>query len=120
MNLPGATGIEIAGALSNSKTCSTSAMLLLTSHDQPYDRAEEVPVNGYLVKPIAQHALLRAIRQVIGARETPDRQPHAMQGDRQRCMDADMDRYVAKPIKPVELFEVIDRVMASATSSAVA
>jgi signal transduction histidine kinase/CheY-like chemotaxis protein len=218
MNLPGASGIEIAGALRNSKTCSTSAMLLLTSHDQPYDRAEEVPVNGYLVKPIAQHALLGAIRQVIGACATPDGQPlapavtpmraarrlrvlvaednpvnqklaqhllerrghtpilvtngreavealrtdafdlvlmdlqmpemdgfeatasirtrerqgsapripivaltaHAMQGDRQRCMDADMDGYVAKPIKPVELFEVIDRVMACATSSAVA
>ncbi len=218
MNLPGASGIEIAGALRNSKTCSTSAMLLLTSLDQPYDRADEVPVNGYLVKPIAQHALLDAIRQVIGARATPDRAPsapavtpmraarrlrvlvaednpvnqklaqhllerrghtpilvtngreavdalradefdlvlmdlqmpemdgfeatasirtrerqgsaprvpivaltaHAMQGDRQRCMDADMDGYVAKPIKPVELFEVIDRVMASAASSAVA
>ncbi|MEQ1572646.1 MAG: response regulator [Vicinamibacterales bacterium] len=38
---------------------------------------------------------------------------HAMQGDRQRCLDADMDGYVAKPIKPVELFEVIDRVMAA-------
>jgi CheY-like chemotaxis protein len=41
---------------------------------------------------------------------------HAMQGDRQRCLDADMDGYVAKPIKPVELFEVIDRVMAAATA----
>ena len=38
---------------------------------------------------------------------------HAMQGDRQRCLDAEMDGYVAKPIKPVELFEVIDRVMAA-------
>jgi CheY-like chemotaxis protein len=38
---------------------------------------------------------------------------HAMQGDRRRCLDADMDGYVAKPIKPVELFEVIDRVMAA-------
>jgi CheY-like chemotaxis protein len=37
---------------------------------------------------------------------------HAMQGDRQRCLDADMDGYVAKPVKPVELFEVIDKVMA--------
>ncbi len=36
-----------------------------------------------------------------------------MQGDRQRCLDADMDGYVAKPIKPVELFEVIDRVIAA-------
>jgi signal transduction histidine kinase/CheY-like chemotaxis protein len=38
---------------------------------------------------------------------------HAMQGDRRRCLEADMDGYVAKPIKPVELFEVIDRVMAA-------
>jgi signal transduction histidine kinase/DNA-binding response OmpR family regulator len=45
---------------------------------------------------------------------------HAMQGDRQRCMDADMDGYVAKPIKPVELFEVIDRVMAAASPAALA
>jgi len=45
---------------------------------------------------------------------------HAMQGDRQRCLDADMDGYVAKPIKPVELFEVIDRVIAAAGNSAVA
>jgi CheY-like chemotaxis protein len=45
---------------------------------------------------------------------------HAMQGDRQRCMDAGMDGYVAKPIKPVELFEVIDRVMAAAASPALA
>jgi CheY-like chemotaxis protein len=38
---------------------------------------------------------------------------HAMEGDRQRCLDADMDGYVSKPIKAVELFEVIDRVMAA-------
>jgi CheY-like chemotaxis protein len=38
---------------------------------------------------------------------------HAMEGDRQRCLDADMDGYVSKPIKAVELFEVIDRVIAA-------
>src|ERR1043165_9044646 len=43
---------------------------------------------------------------------------HAMQGDRQRCLDADMDGYVAKPIKPVELFEVIDRVIAAHAANA--
>jgi signal transduction histidine kinase/CheY-like chemotaxis protein len=42
---------------------------------------------------------------------------HAMEGDRQRCLDADMDGYVSKPIKAVELFEVIDRVMAAAVAS---
>jgi len=38
---------------------------------------------------------------------------HAMEGDRQRCLDAGMDGYVAKPIKADELFEAIDRVMAA-------
>jgi CheY-like chemotaxis protein len=37
-----------------------------------------------------------------------------MDGDRQRCLDADMDGYISKPVKAVELFEVIDRVMAAA------
>ena len=42
---------------------------------------------------------------------------HAMEGDRQRCLDADMDGYVSKPIKAVELFEVIDRVITAAASA---
>jgi signal transduction histidine kinase/DNA-binding response OmpR family regulator len=52
-------------------------------------------------------------------RQTGDRIPivaltaHAMEGDRQRCLDADMDGYISKPVKAVELFEVIDRVMAA-------
>jgi len=43
---------------------------------------------------------------------------HAMAGDRQRCLDADMDGYISKPVKAVELFEVIDRVMAAAQKPA--
>ena len=35
---------------------------------------------------------------------------HAMEGDRQRCLDADMDGYVSKPIDAVELFGVIEDV----------
>jgi CheY-like chemotaxis protein len=41
-----------------------------------------------------------------------------MESDRQRCLDADMDGYVSKPVKAVELFEVIDRVIAAGASSA--
>ncbi|MBW2027511.1 MAG: response regulator [Deltaproteobacteria bacterium] len=34
---------------------------------------------------------------------------HAMKGDRQRCLEAGMDDYVSKPVKPQELLEAIER-----------
>jgi CheY-like chemotaxis protein len=33
---------------------------------------------------------------------------HAMQGDRQKCLDGGMDNYIAKPIRPQVLFGVIE------------
>ena len=33
---------------------------------------------------------------------------HAMKGDRERCLAAGMDAYVSKPLRPHELFEVLD------------
>ncbi len=36
---------------------------------------------------------------------------HAMKGDRERCLDAGMDGYIAKPINPQQLFETIDQVL---------
>jgi PAS domain S-box-containing protein len=35
---------------------------------------------------------------------------HAMTGDQEKCIDAGMDDYVSKPIKPAMLFNVIDKV----------
>jgi CheY-like chemotaxis protein len=34
---------------------------------------------------------------------------HAMQGDRERCMEAGMNDYVTKPISPQALAEVLDK-----------
>ena len=39
---------------------------------------------------------------------------HAMAGDRQRCIEAGMDDYVTKPIKPADLFAAIARVSGDA------
>jgi signal transduction histidine kinase/CheY-like chemotaxis protein len=43
---------------------------------------------------------------------------HAMVGDRQRCLEAGMDGYIAKPVHPHELFETIDTVLAHAELAA--
>jgi len=34
---------------------------------------------------------------------------HAMKGDREKCLEAGMDNYVTKPIRPEELFEAIEK-----------
>jgi CheY-like chemotaxis protein len=37
---------------------------------------------------------------------------HAMAGDRQRCLDAGMDAYVSKPLRPQELLAAVDATLA--------
>jgi len=41
---------------------------------------------------------------------------HAMKGDRERCLATGMDAYIAKPIRPDELFETIQAVMETSSS----
>ncbi len=43
---------------------------------------------------------------------------HAMKGDRERCLEAGMDGYVAKPIQPRELYEAIDTLTPPAAAAA--
>jgi CheY-like chemotaxis protein len=44
---------------------------------------------------------------------------HAMVGDRQRCLEAGMDGYIAKPVHAHELFETIETVLGQAARDAV-
>jgi len=41
---------------------------------------------------------------------------HAMQGDREKCMERGMDGYLSKPIRPADLFQEITRVLADKDS----
>jgi CheY-like chemotaxis protein len=41
---------------------------------------------------------------------------YAMKGDRERCLAAGMDGYLAKPIQAKELYEVIEEIAASITA----
>jgi two-component system sensor histidine kinase/response regulator len=63
----------------------------------------------------------------IRRRQFPDRRTpiiamtaHAMSGDRQRCLDAGMDDYIGKPIRPQELAQTLERWTSARASAAAA
>jgi CheY-like chemotaxis protein len=37
---------------------------------------------------------------------------HAMVGDREKCLEAGMDGYISKPLKPLDLLRTIDEILA--------
>jgi CheY-like chemotaxis protein len=43
---------------------------------------------------------------------------HAMTGDRERCLEAGMDEYVSKPIEPMALIALVNRIAAASPAAA--
>ncbi len=64
---------------------------------------------------------IREVERIEGERGEPKRIPiiamtaNAMTGDRERCLEAGMDGYVSKPVKPEALFQEIDLIMRGCT-----
>jgi CheY-like chemotaxis protein len=58
-------------------------------------------------------AAIRAREAEIGGRRVPiiALTAHAMQGDRERCLEGGMDGYATKPIQPSELFAVVESLL---------
>jgi signal transduction histidine kinase/DNA-binding response OmpR family regulator len=205
--------VALIAALRTCPSAAGAAALIMTSTDRPQNQAELPPDVRYIVKPVGHHALVRAVNELLGSRNTqadaapaPPRSAsvsssqsvrvliaddnlvnqklishllrdrghaavvvnngrqaveevtrgeydlvlmdlqmpemdgleatavirarerlthirvpivaltaHAMAGDRERCLEEQMDDYLAKPITEDELYAVIDRVMAAVT-----
>ncbi len=62
-------------------------------------------------------AAIRELEQLSG-KHTPiiAMTAHAMKGDRERCLEAGMDDYVAKPFRPQELFAAVEKISPDAES----
>ena len=68
INMPGLSGIELAGVLANFSH--RPAIVFVTAHDDKAVAAFDVGAVDYLLKPIRQDRLDEAVRRVLAARST--------------------------------------------------
>jgi PAS domain S-box-containing protein len=213
VQMPGMDGFEVANRIKGHPEFARAMVMMLTSGGRPGDatRCRELGVSAYLMKPVRQAELWRAIQEALGAApQRIDRTPlpppspgrslrvllaednpinqklsirllekhghrvevvetgaaaldalerdrfdlvlmdvqmpvmdglqatqrlrererqrggripviamtaHALKGDRERCIDAGMDGYVTKPVRPEELYAAIAALTVTAPSS---
>lgn len=73
INMPGLSGIELAGVLANYSQ--RPAIVFVTAHDDKAVAAFDVGAVDYLLKPIRQDRLDEAVRRVTAAHPTPGNAP---------------------------------------------
>ena len=72
INMPGLSGIELAGVLANFSN--RPAVVFVTAHDDKAVAAFDVGAIDYLLKPIREDRLDEAVRRVAAARSGAARQ----------------------------------------------
>ncbi|MEO3757694.1 LytTR family DNA-binding domain-containing protein [Mycobacterium sp. B14F4] len=87
INMPGLSGIELAGVLANFSH--RPAVVFVTAHDDKAVAAFDVGALDYLLKPIRQDRLDEAVRRVLAARggEPAPEEPGAAVAPRERGDD---------------------------------
>jgi PAS domain S-box-containing protein len=74
--------------------------LELKAHSSKLKEAESSEPSAFSLQPSARSGGIPIVAMTA----------HVMMGDREKCIDAGMDDYVPKPIKPETLYSVIDKV----------
>lgn len=73
INMPGLSGIELAGVLAN--YAQRPAIVFVTAHDDKAVAAFDVGAVDYLLKPIREHRLDEAVRRAAAAQAAPPAVP---------------------------------------------
>jgi CheY-like chemotaxis protein len=72
-NMPGRDGFSLADEIRQSMHLDSPVVMMLTSGARPgdFDRCESARINGYLIKPVKQADLLKAVAAALGQVEPP-------------------------------------------------